>query len=229
MIDIRAQLKRSATIKQTYRTRTGFITIHWNGPAVSSNETDLELLKRDAIFHVNTRGWDGLSYHYAVGRDGKLYQCRDHNARLAHSGHTIGNNESLAVFICTGDGNTIPAAQWQGLETIIKQLGIAQRFILGHQEWPRNTSCCGAELMRWLEAKRKYWTNPDTDAKVLFGANLRDKPDVMSLKVGSIAAGNTIKGNWVLGKPVKGDGLWFQIQNTTNYVHASALDSKGIT
>lgn len=228
MIDVRAQLKRSATIPQTSRKLTNFVTIHWNGPAVSDDVSDLQLLKNDAKFHVDTRGWDGLSYHYAVGRDGKLYQARDHMARLAHSGVTQGNNESLAVLVITGDGNCIPYEQWQGLEKILIDLKIPLRYTLGHQEWPRNTSCPGAELMRYLGTKRKSWSNPSTKTKVIYGANVRDEPNVLSLKVGSLSANTTIEGNWVLGKPVKGDSLWFQIRDTTNYVHASALDSKGI-
>ena len=57
MIDIRSQLTRSKTVAQVNRSVTKYLTIHWNGPATGPK--DLQQIKGDAAFHVNTRGWDG--------------------------------------------------------------------------------------------------------------------------------------------------------------------------
>lgn len=228
--DIKSQLARNTNSPyfNTSRNRTGFLTIHWNGPYISPSTSDLGFLRGAANYHVNTHGWDGLAYHYAIGRDGTIYRCRDYWAKLPHSGVNLGNNESLAVIVIAGDGNTIPSAQYSGLSELIRLLQIPARYILGHQEWPRSTSCPGAQLMRWLNNYRGTWSNPDYTAKTVFNANVRDEPSVLSDNVGSISAGKNLEGKWVLGKPVKGDSLWFQIKNTTNYIHASALDSNGI-
>ena len=98
MIDVRDQLKRSDTQKQALRLVTNVITRHYNGPAIGAMPT-LKLLQADARFHVDTRGWDGLSYHYAIGKDGEQFLCRDDMARLNHCGVAQGNNESLAVLV----------------------------------------------------------------------------------------------------------------------------------
>lgn len=228
MEDIRSLLYRNPKVPQVNRRSTGYVTVHYNGPSVANHKSDLELIKFDARYHGITKDWDGLAYHFAVGRDGKQYQTRDWSARLNHSGVTQGNNESLAVFVATGEGDVIPPEQYASLENLLLGIGIKPRFVLGHQEWPRATACPGALLMRWLRNYRKTnsWQEQIT-TKTRYAANVRDEADVLSLKVGSLAQGATVKGRWVLGKPVKGDCLWLELADFADlrYIHGSVLDT----
>jgi len=223
MLDIRSQLARSTKVKQVNRTKTGYLTIHYNGPSVG-NTKDLDLIKADARFHVNTRGWDGLAYHYAVGRDGALYQTRDYAARLNHSGVPQGNSESLAVLVVTGEGDPLPQAQVNGLEQLIKQVGKGPRFLLSHQEWPRLTACPGALLTRWLRGYRAQFMQSSFHTTTLYSTNVRDESNVLSHLVRVEPKGTQHEGFLFLGHPFKGDSLWFNILGTTDYIHGSVLD-----
>lgn len=227
MIDVRQELIRSKTVPQVNRTRTHFLTIHYNGPSVGQ-VSDMVLLKADAKFHVQTRGWDGLAYHYAVGREPNLYQCRDHGARLNHSGVPLGNSESLAALVITGEGDPIKSDQFVRLHLLIRTLNIQPRWILGHQEWPRLTACPGALLRRWLYAYRSEYHEPGVGITIV-QANVRDEPDVLSHIVRTLPINTQVFGTWVLGKPVKGDCLWLKVPTagSFDYVHASTLKFSG--
>lgn len=237
-IDVRDQLARSSTVPQVNRTEHNFAVVHYNGPSVLKDRHgrdiwrgDLSLLKADARYHVYTQGWDGLSYTYAIGREqnsdgtAKAYQCRDWNAKLAHSGNTIMNNEAFALLLITGDGDSIPDRMFSKLQERLNAIGIERRYVLGHQESPRTTACPGAIIMRWLKRQRDAVIQPVVGVKVKYNANIRDESNVLSALVGSSKAGATHSGNWVLGKPVKGDCLWLQISGD-RYIHASALDTR---
>jgi hypothetical protein len=218
MNDIRAQLMRSKTVPQVNRTVTKSLTVHWNGPGFTA--PDLVQLQGDARFHVQTRGWDGLSYHYGVGRDAQIYWCRDAIARLNHAGVAQGNSESLSVLVLTGEGMSIPSVQISALESLIVTLKMQPRYVLGHQEWPRLTACPGPLLLRWLTSYRARYITAGS-AYTITNANVRDEASVLSHKVKELPMGTRVTGNWVLGKPFKGDCQWFRIG--TDYIHASTL------
>lgn len=211
---------RSSKVRQVNRTVTKALTVHWNGPGFKAQ--DLDQLKGDARFHVETRGWDGLSYHYGVGRDGQIYHCRDGIARLNHAGIAQGNNESLSVLVLTGEGMIIPPAQYSALEGLIQTLRMQPRYVLGHQEWPRLTACPGPLLLRWLTSYRAKHVTPGS-AITITNANVRDEASVLSHKVKELPTGSRVTGAWVLGKPFKGDCQWFKIGS--DYIHASVLRS----
>lgn len=223
MLDIRAELSRSVTVKQINRTSTNFITIHYNGPSVSGYKDDVKLLKMDADYHVRTRGWDGLAYHFAVGRDGIIYRTRDYDARLNHSGVPKGNSESLAVFVVCGEGDVPPPIQLNALESLLVELKIRTRYVLGHKEWPRATACPGALLTRWLNSYRSKSSGGLFEGKVKFVSNVRDEPNVTSHLVRKLSPGTPIKGKIVLANPVQGDSMWVQLEGSTDYVHASGI------
>lgn len=228
MEDVRALLLRSTTVPETYRKNTRFAVLHWNGPSVTKGgyPGDLPLLKADARWHVQNNGWDGLAYHYALGRDGNQYQCRTWTARLPHSGNSLMNDEAFSILAITGDGDPISDKQYAAILDRFRKTGIERRFWLGHQESPRSTSCPGALLMRWLKARRKEVRVAASNVKVIYPAIVRDEYSTLSLKLGTKAPNDLLSGFWVLGQPVKGDALWLEMSGD-RYVHASALESRG--
>lgn len=229
MEDVRALLLRSSTVKETKRKNTNFAVIHWNGPSVfykGKYAGDIPLLQADARWHVNHNGWDGLSYTYAIGRTGKEYQCRNWDAKLAHSGNSLMNDEAFSILVITGDGDDINTLMYTSLLNRLRAIGIERRYWLGHQESPRSTSCPGALLMRWLKAKRsEVLVNSEEEVKIKYAATVRDEYSTLSAKLGTRFPGETVNGKWVLGQPVKGDSLWLMLKGD-QYIHASALDTR---
>lgn len=229
MQDVRALLMRSFTIPQKYRAKTNFAVLHWNGPSVmykGAYPGDLNILQADARWHVINNGWDGLAYHYAVGREGQQYQCRDWTAKLPHSGNSLMNDEAFSVLAITGDGDPISSKQYDILYERLKSTGISRRFWLGHQEAPRSTACPGALLMRWLwNLRHEVNVQSEEEVKILFAANVRDEYSTLSAKLGTRFPGETVSGIWRLGNPVKGDSLWLELKGD-QYIHASALDTR---
>lgn len=223
MEDIRSQLLRSTTVPQVNRRVTNFVTIHYNGPSVAAIPNDIALLKADARFHVNVRGWDGLAYHYAVGRDGQQYQCRDQIARLNHSGVPQGNSESLAVFVACGEGDVPPQIQLSSLESLLGWIGIPPHHVLSHKLWPRATTCPGAMLSRWLDSYWLRYSGRQITGKVKWVTNVRDKPDVTSHLLRKLSPGTAISGTTILTNPVKGDSMWIKLDGTDDYIHSSGL------
>lgn len=214
---------RSTTVPQVNRSVTKFVTIHYNGPSVAPFKDDITLLKADARFHVQNRGWDGLAYHYAVGRDGTQYQCRDKTARLNHSGVPQGNSESLAVFVASGEGDVPPPVQLLSLENLLENIGIPPHRVLSHKLWPRATACPGALLSRWLNWYwQKYSYRPVTGT-VKWVTNVRDQPDVTSHLVRKLSPGTRVTGTTILTNPVKGDSMWIKLTGTDDYIHSSGL------
>lgn len=227
MEDVRAQLKRSDTVPETFREKTNFAVLHWNGSSVFYNSQypgDINILKADARWHVNNNGWDGLAYHYAAGRSGKEYQCRTWTARLSHSGNTLMNNEAFSILCITGDGDPISDLQYKSVLNRLRSTGINRRYWLGHKESPRTTSCPGALLIRWLDNLRKE-VKIQVSTKALYLGTIRDEPSILSYKLGQVEANQPVTGHWVLGQPIKGDSLWLMLSGD-RYIHASSLDSR---
>jgi len=228
MEDVRALLNRSLTVPQTTREKTAFSVIHWNGPSVMHAGLypgDMATLKIDADWHVDHNGWDGLAYHFAIGRHGQTYKCRDWSAKLPHSGNSLMNAEAFSVLVITGEGDGISVAQYSGLLDVLRMTNRGRRFWLGHQEAPRSTACPGALLMRWLRARRAEVRLPVSGVLTRYAANVRDEASVLSQLLGVKSPGEYLAGHWVLGQPVKGDALWLELPGD-RFVHASALDTR---
>lgn len=222
VIDIRDQLVRSTTVHQVSRKVTKFVTLHWNGPSTAEVNDDIAVFKADARYHVNTRGWDGIAYHYGVSRTTHaVYTLRDFMARLNHSGVPQGNSESLSVLTPIGEGDTFSDLMEENLRNLLDIIGLAPRYVLGHQEWPRATKCPGALIMRFLQRYRSEHSGAPFTGKTKWVANVRDEPSVLSYRVRTLPAGSTVRGTVVLGSPVKGDSQWIKLEGTTDYVHGS--------
>lgn len=221
--DISSQLMRSKTEPQVDRTIFQYVTIHYNGPSVAKIPTDLELLKADAKFHVIDRGWDGISYHFAAGRDGTMYQMRELKARLNHSGVPFANSGATAIFVCLGEGDVPTVAQLAALQALIAHVKVPLRYVFGHQEAPRSTLCPGAWMMRWLNKWRESESGKVWSGQTKYAANVRDDKTILSHLQRTVPKGSEVSGKLVYGSPVKGDSLWLQLAGTTDYIHASVL------
>lgn len=87
-----------------------FLVCHYTGGLAS--------LKADALYHVNGHGWRGLSYHYAVERDGTLYWCNDVDDLTWHARGFNGKGIGLSFV---GDDKGPTPEQARTLEWFIEK------------------------------------------------------------------------------------------------------------
>ncbi|MBA2663660.1 MAG: N-acetylmuramoyl-L-alanine amidase [Bradymonadaceae bacterium] len=83
------------------------ITIHHT--VTPNNDSSMaSRMRQIQNFHMNTRGWCDVAYHFLVGQDGKVYQGR-HEGRLG--GHAGGANQGNLGVSYIGTFSDVPASE----------------------------------------------------------------------------------------------------------------------
>jgi hypothetical protein len=112
-------------------------------------------------FHMNTRGWCDVGYHFLIGSDGKVYEGRPLNLLGAH----VGNNNSGNIGIsfigcfhtsgCSGLGPSRPSdaminASGRLLGTLSRLYGVSlsSTTVKGHRDHPGQTTSCPGDNLR---------------------------------------------------------------------------------
>ena len=101
-----------------------------------------------ARFHVETRGWPGVAYHYLVAVDGTVYKC--HLASTVSYCVAHGNTKSLCICLI-GNRDTLPPSvqQLDAALQLLRDLIAAYHvgLVYGHREVPTDppqaTACPG--------------------------------------------------------------------------------------
>ena len=100
---------------------------------------------RLAAYHVNSRGWPGIGYHFFVGADGALYQTNDLETVSYQTGGQ--NNYSMGV-VFAGNFTDVPPTPLQierGAHLIAwlaQELKVPNSQIMGHKEMPEQQTAC---------------------------------------------------------------------------------------
>lgn len=103
--DLRGELPVSA--EHPYKKRP----IEWvQGLYLHHSATKGQTIRSMATFHVETRGWGGLSYHFAVGWDGQVFWCNDPTTL---SYHTKNHNSNAISVVLVGDYSKIQLTEEQ--------------------------------------------------------------------------------------------------------------------
>jgi N-acetyl-anhydromuramyl-L-alanine amidase AmpD len=68
-----------------------------------------------ATYHVNSRGWAGIGYHYVIEKDGTIKQC-NHDTTI--SAHCAGQNTNSIGVSLSGDFTREPLTDTQKLPLI---------------------------------------------------------------------------------------------------------------
>jgi hypothetical protein len=116
-----------------------------------------------ASFHVNSRDWPGIGYHYVLDDKGGIFETNYLTTKSYHAGSydAPGDENLYSVGISLqGDFTDEPppqiqqdAARWL-VEVLQDALG--ELDILGHREMPgASTACPGATYKEWLEEIRR--------------------------------------------------------------------------
>jgi len=131
--------------------------IHWGGGGpyrLDSVEQEMALLRGWERYHIDSRGYRGIAYNYAVGQSGTAYRLRGEN----QSGATAGdiddddireNVEGVAVVFMVGPGQSVSV---KALETFQKMWEERPMPVFGHRDrGDPYTECPGDELLQWIQ------------------------------------------------------------------------------
>jgi N-acetyl-anhydromuramyl-L-alanine amidase AmpD len=104
-----------------------------------------------ADYHVNSRGWPGIGYHYLISADGTIEQT---NYLETVSYHAAGaNNYSVGIALKGNFTDVWPTdVQLQATEWLVDNLqnDLIIDNVLGHKEVAGSaTACPGATWLEW--------------------------------------------------------------------------------
>jgi N-acetylmuramoyl-L-alanine amidase len=109
-----------------------------------------------ASYHVNTLGWPGIGYHFAIEPDGKIQQTNKLETISYHVGNpnwrTIGIALNGNFMINPPTQKALDSARW--LTNYIRNLpAITIKDQFGHGQFPGGTAtaCPGATWPQWID------------------------------------------------------------------------------
>ena len=123
----------------------------------SATPNDREITASDLRrWHVNSKGWDDIGYHYVIRRDGILEPGRSVMSIGAHvKGH---NHDSIGICVVGMDEFTEP--QWRGLFFLLNQLresfSLSYRDVYCHYEFT-NKSCPNFDAVQIRSTLKELW------------------------------------------------------------------------
>jgi hypothetical protein len=107
-----------------------------------------------AKYHVS-KDWPGIGYHFYIMPDGAIYQTN----KLETVSYQVYDNNDYTIGIClAGIFNESIPTQMQIAQTghlvawLMQQLHIGLDHVLGHKEYPNNSTACPGT--NWLESAR---------------------------------------------------------------------------
>ena len=137
--------------------RPNRLTIHHT---VTPNNDSMSMparMRQIQAFHIDSRGWCDVGYHFLIGQDGKVYQGRMENVLGAHAANDNSNNVGIS-FIGTYTSTAPSSAVLDAGARIIKAMGrtygitLDRTRIKGHRQvGTTDTSCPGDALYNRLQ------------------------------------------------------------------------------
>ncbi len=125
--------------------------------ATARDLTTAEAVRR---YHVESREWDDIGYHYFIEADGRLQKGRADNVRGAHCRADDMNGKSLGICLA-GHFDLEPPTigQMMALAALLKALmakyEVSAENVLGHGEVSGASTSCPGEVMReWIKIFR---------------------------------------------------------------------------
>lgn len=127
--------------------------IHWPGTSALSSDPKVALQGIEK-FHIDTQGWLGIAYNYAIDKAGVVYRLRGENRSGATSGDYESdgipeNHEARAVLFLITTGETPTAAQYDAFRKMHAgqpMLVIGHRDVFKQSGSGTSTSCPGDAL-----------------------------------------------------------------------------------
>lgn len=151
IVDKTALLWRSSSKKYPSRSldRINLIVVH-HSASIGQTAQDY------ARYHVLSKGWAAIGYHFVIERNGTIIQA---NPLTAISNHTAGQN-SRSIGICLSGDFTRQKPSYQQLNSLKKLIAHLRRQfpqqlqVAGHRDHGQ-TSCPGHHLYQQLYKFKK--------------------------------------------------------------------------
>lgn len=134
-----------------------YVTVHHTVTPNNDTAPPESRLRSIQAYHMDSRGWCDIGYHFVVSQDGRLWQGRSDEQRTgAHVGSHNTSNVGVAFL---GDFQTAPVPQpmLDSAAQLVQWLGDTYSFplnrerVLGHREWSDTTECPGDQLLERLQ------------------------------------------------------------------------------
>jgi N-acetylmuramoyl-L-alanine amidase CwlA len=145
-----------------------YITIHHSAleKSISSVQTQSgakSALRKMQAYHMDSRNWGDLGYHFLIDPQGQVYEGRSMYWQGAHAGHDNRNRNNNVgnIGICligNFDVDQPSAAALASLKILVlrmrSQYKIPASGIRGHKDW-KTTECPGEHLLPFVRQLAK--------------------------------------------------------------------------
>lgn len=122
---------------------------HWLGPAYPEQTSDIQIMQSIQRYHMDTKGWSDVAYHWAIGRDGGIFQGR---GWAAQGGATYGyNTNSYALVFLIGQGEYPSIKMLAAAEEVMLAGPAAIRNKIRPHSAVRSTSCPGDQIRAYIK------------------------------------------------------------------------------
>ncbi len=155
IVDVVDKVMKHPTKRYSNRTQriTSFVVHHTTG---RTTLTPYDI----ARYHVESREWPGVGYHYLIGADGTIYWCQRHETMSYHTG--VANGYTLGVSLIgefmSGVLPTAPQLQSTShlIAWLMQEFNITDiRKVIGHKEAPEAQTACPGD--QWTTGAK--WKN----------------------------------------------------------------------
>lgn len=143
------------------------IAIHHTVTGRTLNGSYPRRLRQIQAFHMDSRGWCDVGYHFLVTADGSRWEARPIGYLGAHVGGVNTGNVGISLVGCFHTsgcgglgGTTPPEAILNGaarvVRTVARHYGIAidSTHVKGHRQWASGTACPGDNVVSKLSTIR---------------------------------------------------------------------------
>lgn len=133
------------------------LTIHHTGVALADNRLAPGRLRAHQAFHQVDRGWPDLAYHFAIDRNGNIYEGRSPEFRGDTATSYDPSGHLLVVLEGNFDAEPTNEAQLVALRHLLAwaagRYSVAASTIKSHRDYaPGETSCPGDNLYPLIES-----------------------------------------------------------------------------
>ncbi|MEQ9500146.1 MAG: N-acetylmuramoyl-L-alanine amidase [Deltaproteobacteria bacterium] len=130
--------------------RPNRITVHHTVTPNNDSMSQAARVRQVQSFHMNSRGWCDVGYHFLVGQDGRVYQGRPERLIGAHVGGHNTNNAGVSyigTYTSRAPSNAMFAAGGRILKSLSREYGITlnRTYVKGHRQLG-STACPGGAL-----------------------------------------------------------------------------------
>jgi MYXO-CTERM domain-containing protein len=135
------------------------VTIHHTAGPTANTSGAPSRLRQIQSYHIDTKGWCDIGYHFLVDTDGGVWQGREHTTVGAHVGGNNTNNVGISFIGNYDSVDTPQQAQLQGaggvLDYLSRTYGFSKDTLKGHRDYG-STACPGKNLYPRLADIKQY-------------------------------------------------------------------------